>query len=164
MRRRKVLVGLGGLAVVVAAGTVVLWPRAERVTRENFDRIQIGMSQADMEAILGPPGDYRTGLGEAGVDRTGLGEHGVVVDMQNMYWVPDDPDSTLPNWGRNLANRPEEPASWATWSSDSFEIVTHFDHSGGVAHLWGYPRRTTQGPVANLLWRAKRQWHRWFPE
>jgi hypothetical protein len=162
MRKRTLLVALAGLTVVVAAGVVVLWPRASsRVTPENFDRIRKGMTQQEVEAVLGPPGDYRTGLGEAGVDRTGLGEHGVVVDVQNMYWVPDDPDSTLPNWGRNLAT-PEEPASWATWSTDSFEIVTHFDHSGGVAHLWGYPRRTTQGPVANLLWRLKRQWHRWF--
>jgi hypothetical protein len=23
--------------------------------------------------------------------------------------------------------------------------------------------RREQGPLDNLLWRAKRQWHRWFP-
>jgi hypothetical protein len=35
MRRRTLLVALAGLAVVVAAGAVVVWPRAERITREN---------------------------------------------------------------------------------------------------------------------------------
>jgi hypothetical protein len=43
MRRRKLLVamvGLAGLAVVVAAGAVVFWPRPNRITQENFDRIR----------------------------------------------------------------------------------------------------------------------------
>jgi hypothetical protein len=37
MRRRKLLVALAGLAVVVAAGVVVLWQQnqPDRVTREN---------------------------------------------------------------------------------------------------------------------------------
>ena len=48
MRRRKPLVVVAGLAVVVAAGVVVLWPRADRVTRENFRRIETGMSRADV--------------------------------------------------------------------------------------------------------------------
>jgi hypothetical protein len=55
------LVALAGLAVVIAAGVVVLWPREDRVTRGNFDRIRAGMSRAEVEAILGPPGDYTTG-------------------------------------------------------------------------------------------------------
>jgi hypothetical protein len=61
MRRRTLLVALAGLAVVVGAGTVVLWPRADRITLENFDRIKKGMRRAEVEAILGPPGDYTTG-------------------------------------------------------------------------------------------------------
>jgi hypothetical protein len=48
VRRRTLLVVLAGLAVVVAAGVVVLWPRADRVTRENFRRIETGMSRADV--------------------------------------------------------------------------------------------------------------------
>ena len=44
MRRRTLLVALAGLAVVVAAGVVVLWPRPapEQITRENYDRIRVG--------------------------------------------------------------------------------------------------------------------------
>src|SRR6516165_6941322 len=62
MRRRKLLVVLAVLAVVVAAGVVVaLWPSRERITQENFDRIREGMSRAEVEGILGSPGDYTTG-------------------------------------------------------------------------------------------------------
>jgi hypothetical protein len=59
MRRRTLLVALAGLAVVGAAGVVVLWPRpSSRITRENYERIRAGMSRAEIESILGPPGDY----------------------------------------------------------------------------------------------------------
>jgi hypothetical protein len=83
MRRRKLLVVLAGLValVAVAAGAFALWPREDRVTRENFDHLQVGMSRAEVDAIaaenykriklgmrrarveamLGPPGDYRMG-------------------------------------------------------------------------------------------------------
>jgi hypothetical protein len=70
--------GAGGLAVVVAAGVVVLWPQPQpssRVTRENFDRIHDGMSRAEVEAILGPRGDYRTRLGES--------------ELSDQSWNPD---------------------------------------------------------------------------
>jgi hypothetical protein len=58
MRRRKPLPVPAGRAVLLAAGAFVLWPRPERITRENFKRIREGMTQAEVEAILGPPGDY----------------------------------------------------------------------------------------------------------
>jgi hypothetical protein len=61
MRRRTLLAALAGLAVVVAAGAWLLWPRQDRITPENLDRIELGMTRAEVEAILGgPPGDYRT--------------------------------------------------------------------------------------------------------
>ncbi len=59
MRRRKLL----GLAAALLVGSValLLWPRAPRFPREKFDRITHGMSRADIEALLGPPGDFTTG-------------------------------------------------------------------------------------------------------
>jgi hypothetical protein len=61
MRRRKLRWVLAGLAVLLlAVGGFVLWPRPNRVARENFDRIREGMTRAEVEAILGPPGDYQT--------------------------------------------------------------------------------------------------------
>jgi hypothetical protein len=59
LRRRQLLVALAVLAVLVAVGLFVLWPRLDRITDENFNRIQEGMSRAEVEAILGPPGDCR---------------------------------------------------------------------------------------------------------
>jgi hypothetical protein len=59
MRRRKLLVALA----VVAATVVALWPRPTptgRVTRLNFGLLNEGMSQAEVEAVLGPPTDEAT--------------------------------------------------------------------------------------------------------
>jgi len=44
MGRRKLLLALAGLAVVAAAGVVVLGPSTDRISRENCDRIRHGMS------------------------------------------------------------------------------------------------------------------------
>jgi outer membrane protein assembly factor BamE (lipoprotein component of BamABCDE complex) len=55
MRMRKLLVALAGLAVVVAAGVVALWPQPLRATWENYDSIREGMTRAEVVAILGPP-------------------------------------------------------------------------------------------------------------
>jgi hypothetical protein len=60
VRRRKPLVVLAGLAAVVAVGVVVFWPRPDRITQENYDRICENMRRAEVYAILGPPGDYTT--------------------------------------------------------------------------------------------------------
>jgi hypothetical protein len=72
MRRRKLLVALAGLAVVVAAVVVVLWPFDARFNAPpapqraqpalTFERCAgfEGKNLAEIEAIVGPPGDYRT--------------------------------------------------------------------------------------------------------
>jgi hypothetical protein len=42
------------LAVVIATVTLALWPK-QRITAANYDKIQIGMSQAELRGVLGPP-------------------------------------------------------------------------------------------------------------
>jgi hypothetical protein len=147
MRKRKLLVVLAALAVVVAAGAVVLWPRPERVTKENYDRIRAGMTRAEVEAILGPPGDYRTGHGEMDYGGTWLSDPGPGFALRTS-WGPGESTKYLR----------------ADWMGDSFGIVILIGQSGSVVHKLGLPRRTPQGPLGNLLWRLKRQWRRWFPE
>ena len=149
MRRRTLPVVLAGLAVMVAAGAVVLWPRKDRITQENYDGIRMGMSRAEVEEILGLPGDYRTGPGA-----TNLGRDVIA-------WVIDPDVHPYPpsSWSKI----DEGPHSWGYWLGDSFQISVAIDDSGQVQEMHGFPRRTTQGVFDNLLWRAKRQWHRWFP-
>ena len=51
------LLTLSSLAVVGAVLVLFLWSR-ERVTRQNFGKIRVGMSMAELHQVLGPP-DYR---------------------------------------------------------------------------------------------------------
>jgi hypothetical protein len=54
-------VAAAGLVALAGVAAFVLWPRPDRITEENYYRIKEGMSRAEVEAILGPPGDYRNG-------------------------------------------------------------------------------------------------------
>jgi hypothetical protein len=136
MRRRTLLVALAGLAVVVAAGVVVLRPRQDRVTRANYDRIQIGMSRADVETILGPPGDYRSGA---------------------VKWKASSIEVVF---------QIDSPAH-DRWMGDHGSIDIWFpEYEGysGARHMtFDDVEPIAQTPLDNLLWRLKRQWHRWFP-
>jgi len=148
VRRRMLLVALVGLAVVVAAGAVVLWPsQPNRITRENCDSIRAGMTRAEVEAILGAPSDYRTGLGEW--EYGGTWRVDPIVDPPNLFCYWKEMPSHL---------------TWGTWLSDSYGVGIAIDDSEHVMLKIGGQRRKRQHPLANLLWRLKRQWHRWFPE
>jgi hypothetical protein len=62
MTRRKLIGVLApGLLVLLAAGAFVAWPRSDRISATNFHRLRVGMSKAEVETILGPAGDHRTG-------------------------------------------------------------------------------------------------------
>jgi hypothetical protein len=152
MRRRKLLVVLAGLAVVVAVGVVVLWPRQDRVTRANYDRIAEGMRLAEVEVILGPAGDYRTGLGESAFEG-------------GCYWI-DDVEGSWPAWSvLPSGSETGEMRKCAMWVNDTGIIGTTFDCSDAVLARSFYTRRKVeQSTLDHLLWHFKRQWHRWFPE
>jgi hypothetical protein len=132
VRRRKLLVALAGLAVVVAAVSVALRSAPpSRITRENCARIHEGMTQADVEAFLGPPGDYTTGP----------------TTLAFIVHIGQQPPRTL----------------W--WRSDSAVVRIDFSAIGTVTSVGDLPvNREPQSALGNLLWRAKRQWHRWFLE
>ncbi len=147
------------LAVAFAAA-LVLWPQpASRVTRANFDRIHIGTDRAELEAILGPPGDYRTGPGESNLG-----------DDKASRWIPDPngfeigrigwlafpnfiPVAGIPTTGRQ-----------ATWVSDSARVWVAIDDAGRVQSTDISDRRLIKGPVDRLFWRVRRQWRRWFQD
>jgi hypothetical protein len=134
MRRRTLLVALAGLAVV-AAGVVVFWPRQTLATAANFARIQEGMTRAEVEDLVGPAGDFRTRPMEYSWGESARLE---------MYQQIDD-----------------ETIVWAT---NEVLGVVRLDPAGRVSKVvYGPGRAQSQSVLENLLWRAKRQWHRWFP-
>src|SRR5690349_19624110 len=88
MRRRRLLLGVGMLALLGLAGWFMLahplHPRPV-ITKANFDRIEEGMTAKQVEAILGPEG-YHT-------------KRPVVIPMSGTmsrrWWIGDDAVITI---------------------------------------------------------------------
>jgi hypothetical protein len=141
-RHKWKLLALAGLVLLAGVTALVLWPPpSSRVTRENSDRIKQGMTQAEVEAILGPPGDYTTGP--------------MLVDLGGGYEPVND---AYPGLDRNLGS------GMSVWRSDAGCVVVAYSVSGEVLFSQSVEgKRRAQGPLDNLLWRAKRQWRKWFP-
>ena len=56
MTKRRLLLIAGPLAAVaVTLGVLAMLPPRPGVTKENFDRIEVGMTRAEVEVILGGP-------------------------------------------------------------------------------------------------------------
>jgi hypothetical protein len=61
--RKRLLLLLMSVALVLLGGWLTLWPSSpqHRINRESFARIQEGMTEQEVESILGvPAGDYAT--------------------------------------------------------------------------------------------------------
>jgi hypothetical protein len=114
---------------LLTAGAFVAWPRADRITPENCDRIGEGMTVAEVEAILGPPGDYRS--------------------------VP----SFAPVFSVHYSETIQE-----TWQGNEGCIQVDFLDGRVLPASYYAGVRLEWGPLDVLLWRAERQWRRWFPE
>jgi hypothetical protein len=145
-------VTLAGLAAVVAAGAVVLWSREDRITQENFDWIREGMSRAEVVGILGAPHDYSTGPLIQDPSESHTFHPTPIMDM--------DCEEGPVGWSKN-----DGGASVAQWRTDRLVISVFFLPSGEV-----FEKRCCHAVCAHqsltdrALWRAKRQWRRWFPE
>jgi hypothetical protein len=134
VRRRKLLLGtLAGLVALAGAAALAQWPRPERVTPENYARIRVGMSRAEVYAILGTPGDYTTGDVAPSGTRPQLGWHQQGTSMEQ--WTGDR-------------------AVIGVYFDGTGNVVS------GVCFLL---QPVDHGPLGNLLWRLKRLWRRWFP-
>jgi hypothetical protein len=138
MQRRTLLVVLAGLAVVVAAVVVVLWPRAVPIKMENYVHIKYGMTLREVEAILdGPPGDYRT--------KRPLVE---TEDLDQLF-------------ARDRVRSGKVATEF--WQCDDAIQAVHFNLYGRADYLrHDLLQQPPGGPLDNLLWRLRRQWHRWF--
>ena len=136
---RWLLLTLAGLVVIALAEAVAIWPPLwleppSPITQKNFDRIRIGMRRADVAAILGPDGDFKT----RDCKRRDLcamisGEAVATVEMQ-------------------------------TWDTDTGRIDVYYSRRGTVAWaMYSVNRLPEAGPVENFLSRARYLWRRWLP-
>ena len=150
MRRRKLLVALAALAVVVAAGMVILWfvivdPSAE-LTRPNVTRMKAGMTLPDLTLLLGPPGDHRTANTEPDPNSYGL----------------EYPRSFPP--GQTSAVPRSDSPKLVVWRTDGADLHVWLNDSG-QAYRWEYSPMwiRNESPGDRLVRETKRRWHRWFP-
>jgi hypothetical protein len=149
MRRRK-LVAVLGSAVLVAVGAFVLWPRPDRITRENCGRIELGMSLAQVEIIAGAPGDYQTGPTAELPLRLEFREMRLLEAEWQAIWFDR-------KWGSDEGRQ-------FTWQGDVGELWVVVGEEGVRGMDFTTTQMARQSPLENLLWRAKRLWRRWFPE
>jgi hypothetical protein len=158
------LVVLAGLAVVLAAGAVALCttPIRSPVTKQKYEQIRVSesdddsatsMSRSEVEAILGPPGEYTT---RPTVDPSLAGQlHDAIVDSRG-------PTFDLP---LDLGVRQRRPSYALKWQGNELTIFVAFDATNRV-HTKSLVKNQPAdlGPLDALVWHAKRLWHRWFPE
>ncbi len=126
---------VGGLAALLA-GVLLLFcaPQRHDLTRQDFKRLRLGMTLAQVEAVLGPPGDYRTGV--------------CVSDT----WPREE------NW---LAMQSLH-GDLKTWESDAAIIVVGFDRGEAICGSFRGSRLASDNHLVNDLWRAERAWRHWF--
>ncbi len=141
---------VAGLLALAGVGAFALWPRPERVTRENYERIQNGMNRAEVEAVLGPPGDYRTGPTRVYWDF----EDDVSGDFD-----PDDSDfSTYDEIGLPITITIDK------WEGNAGRVKVLYDETGRSVQTSFFRSESVKRSTLEILrWRAKRQWRRWFP-
>ena len=109
--------------------------RPSRVTRENFDLISGGMTRAQVEAILGPPGDYRTGR------TSGFS----CMDSEDFLHLFDGAQG-------QVVERTE-------WIGDTAFMSVAYGKAGTTSSAFRWDLiKEEQSPLDNLLWRAKRLW------
>jgi hypothetical protein len=140
------------MLTVVSLGVFMLWPPAPRLTKDNVQRLQESAvwiayvsfslksahvcraTRSQVEEYLGPPGDYTTRP---------------IVDALDLLGLQKSGESA--------------PGTCLKWDGDEVAVRGHANEDGSV-ELYIYDvTPAQQGLLDNLLWRAKRQWHRWFP-
>jgi hypothetical protein len=125
--------------VVVIVSAVVLVPRRSPISVENYARIQMGMTLPQAEAILGPPGDFRTGPTRFDLD----GMFDFVVD-------PSSPD--------------EEMLSQKRWTNDRAQVCLYLGTTSGRVVVKTFDPLLPAKPTLfeDLIGRAEQKWYEWF--
>jgi hypothetical protein len=138
--RRLLLFGLPAGLVAAMLAVWLLWPRTA-ITRENAERIAVGMTLAEVEQILGGPArDEATGP----VTADGPGTLWLMAPRKQYLLVDYGARVTVPG---AKAPAPAAPR----WVSDQVMITVSLDADGRVESCNTIPvRRTEEGPLDRL--------------
>jgi hypothetical protein len=90
---RKLFLALFAVALLLfGAGFPLLFPRPSPVTKAAFDQLEVGMTRAEVEAILGgPPGDYTTGPTNPNLTAIGT----IDPEVEELWWCGDEGEINL---------------------------------------------------------------------
>ena len=148
MTKRRLIVGLPLLALALFGAFLVVGPSAApRISVKNYERIQGGMTPADVNAILGPPGDYSTRPRDMDIERfvTDFRIFDAKAFEEGMKAKHGGPDSRQ-------------------WRNDRLTIVVFFGPTDRVVAMLHDPTGTADlGPFGNFRRGIEKVWHRWFP-
>jgi hypothetical protein len=91
MRKRVLLVTVPGLALLGLAGGLLFWINLNRpgVTQANYERIQKGMPLAEVEALLGRPGQRMT-FRHSGAGASWYEGDVVAAVVVDVYWFSEN--------------------------------------------------------------------------
>jgi hypothetical protein len=110
---------------------------------DAIDDNWLDMTRLEVETRLGPPGDYRSGP---------------------THWA-NTKALCQGRFSRRAHGIGESGSYELVWETDSEYIVFEFNADNRVTAMSeSFLARDEQSTLDNLLWRLKRQWHRWFPE
>jgi hypothetical protein len=137
--RKPLLAGVAVFLVLVGILVTLLMPRPSKVTRENYERIKMGMSPANVEQILGgPPGDYST----VPTDYPGGGMD-IVVDIEELKAAHKS--------GLDQAGR---------WSGDEGNVLVCYLDGKAVCKSFTPEEPVKVGTLDLVRWRLHRRWDR----
>jgi hypothetical protein len=130
---------VGWLLLLGAAAALAMWlARPSTITRQQFGRLRVGITRAEVHAILGPPGEYRSA--ESAYD--------------NSPAQPCDRFGKLSaDWGGGTEN----------WWTDTAVVFMAFDRDGKA--YWGHfapTKRSRDDLRYNLTWRVMHRWGKWL--
>jgi hypothetical protein len=129
---RKGLLVLAGLALaaeVIVPAALLHHAYSQRLTRgrfitwERYRGVKLGMTQAEVEAVLvGPPGNFTTGKVAYG-GMMGLGQKGERQEDDRVEW----------------------------WAGDQGEVLVFFTDRGVVRGVWWYEQFAPRASLADRL-------------
>jgi hypothetical protein len=83
--RQRLMIEVTVLLVVSCITTFVMWRPWHAPTEDDYARVRNGMTRAEVEQLLGPPGDYRSWASRVNILPTDLPQ-----TSQLDRWVTDD--------------------------------------------------------------------------